>query len=180
MDFFDKLGKKASETYKVTAEKTGKIAKEAKIKLRIGELKANIADIYENIGEKVYEKHKAGRKTIEIKKDLNEECEKLDNMDEEIYKLKQECLKLQDKKQCKSCKTEIEKSVKFCPNCGSEQYIEEEIEEIDKLQIEIKDIEVIDKKPKEEIEKKAKNELEKTVKKESAVETNKKKEDKKN
>ena len=30
MDFFDKLGKKASEAYKVTADKTGKIAKEAK------------------------------------------------------------------------------------------------------------------------------------------------------
>ena len=27
MEFFDKLGKKASEAYKVTADKTGKIAK---------------------------------------------------------------------------------------------------------------------------------------------------------
>ena len=30
MEFFDKLGKKASEAYKVTADKTGKLAKEAK------------------------------------------------------------------------------------------------------------------------------------------------------
>ena len=28
MEFFDKIGKKASEAYKVTADKTGKIAKE--------------------------------------------------------------------------------------------------------------------------------------------------------
>ena len=27
MEFFDKLGKKASEAYKMTADKTGKIAK---------------------------------------------------------------------------------------------------------------------------------------------------------
>ena len=31
MEFFDKLGKKASEAYKITADKTGKIAKETKL-----------------------------------------------------------------------------------------------------------------------------------------------------
>ena len=30
MEFFDKLGKKATEAYKITADKTGKIAKETK------------------------------------------------------------------------------------------------------------------------------------------------------
>ena len=34
MDFFNQLGKKATEAYKVTADKTGKIAKEAKLKLK--------------------------------------------------------------------------------------------------------------------------------------------------
>lgn len=29
MDFFNKIGKKVSETYDATAEKTGKLAKEA-------------------------------------------------------------------------------------------------------------------------------------------------------
>ena len=33
MDFFDKITKKASEAYKITADKTGKIAKATKIKL---------------------------------------------------------------------------------------------------------------------------------------------------
>ena len=33
MEFFDKLGKKASEAYRITADKTGKIAKETKLKL---------------------------------------------------------------------------------------------------------------------------------------------------
>ena len=32
MEFFDKLTKKASETYKGAAEKTSKLAKEAKLK----------------------------------------------------------------------------------------------------------------------------------------------------
>ena len=42
MDLFDKIGKKATETYKYTAEKTSKFAKEARIKLKINELWRNI------------------------------------------------------------------------------------------------------------------------------------------
>ena len=53
MEFFDKLGKKASEAYKMTADKTGKIAKETKIKLKIGELRTQVNDVYEEIGKKV-------------------------------------------------------------------------------------------------------------------------------
>ena len=55
MDFFDKLGKKASETYKGAAEKTSKIAKETKLKMAINENKSKINDLYEEIGKKIYE-----------------------------------------------------------------------------------------------------------------------------
>ena len=37
MDFLNKLSKKASEAYKVTADKTGKLAKEAKLKMKIND-----------------------------------------------------------------------------------------------------------------------------------------------
>ena len=37
MEIFDKIGKKASEAYKMTADKTGKIAKETKLKLRMND-----------------------------------------------------------------------------------------------------------------------------------------------
>ena len=35
MEFFDKISKKASEAYKATADKTGKLAKETKLKLKM-------------------------------------------------------------------------------------------------------------------------------------------------
>ena len=57
MEFLDMLGKKASEAYKITADKTGKIAKETKMKLRIGELKNQVNGLYQKIGKEVYEKH---------------------------------------------------------------------------------------------------------------------------
>ena len=64
MDFFDKLGKKASETYKGAAEKTSKIAKETKLKMAINENKSKINDLYEEIGKKIYENHVREEKVL--------------------------------------------------------------------------------------------------------------------
>ncbi len=131
MDFFDKLGKKASEAYKVTADKTGKLAKETKLKFKMGELKSKIEDIYEEIGKKVYEKHV---KKEEIStNDLLEECKQIDEISNEIEKIRQECLELKDKKQCQKCFKEIDKNMKFCPECGARQE-EEKAKEVEILE----------------------------------------------
>ena len=121
MDFFDKLGKKASEAYKMTADKTGKIAKETKIKFKIGELR-----------KKVYEKHVLEGE-ISIENEIEEYCTKLDVLSDEIDSLLKQCLELKDKKHCPKCYSEIEKEMKFCPNCGYKQiikdYLQEELED---------------------------------------------------
>ena len=171
MEFFDKLGKKASEAYKMTADKTGKIAKETKMKFKIGELKSQINDIYEEIGKKVYEKHVKKEETS-MKKDLEEQCTKIDVMSDEIEMLLKQCLELKDKKQCSKCFKEIEKDAKFCPNCGANQ---EEIEmKEDLIDNQIKIDEVTNQEEAQEknnIEDNSSN-LEKTVKIESNVEEN--------
>ena len=133
MEFFDKLGKKASKAYRATADKTGKIAKETKLKIKMGDLKAKINDIYEEIGKIVYEKH-IKKEQIDIEKDLIEQCTNIDVMSDEIEALLKECLELKDRKQCSKCFTEIEKDAKFCPKCGTKQEEDktEDEEEINK------------------------------------------------
>ena len=135
MDFFDKLGKKATEAYKVTADKTGKIAKETKLKFKMGELKSKIEDIYEEIGKKVYEKH-VQKEEISTN-DVLEECKQIDEISNEIEKIRQECLELKDKKQCPKCFKEIERSMKFCPECGTkqEQEVAKEVEILEKSEV---------------------------------------------
>ncbi len=139
MEFFDKLGQKASQAYKLTADKTGKIAKETKLKFKIGELKTQINNIYEEIGKKVYEKH-IREEEICIKKDLEEQCTKIDVLSDEIDSLLKECLTLKNKKQCSNCYKEIEKEDKFCSNCGKKQ-TEEPYQEVEVLE-ELRNIEV--------------------------------------
>ena len=164
MEFFDKLGKKASEAYKMTADKTGKIAKETKMKFRIGELKSQINDLYEEIGKKVYESH-VKKEEISIQNDLEEQCTKIDVLSDEIESLLKQCLELKDKKQCQKCFKEIEKEAKFCPSCGAKQE-EAEDDELIENQINIDEV----KNSNENSESDTGDNLEKTIKVESNVE----------
>lgn len=130
MEFFDKLGKKTVETYKVTTEKTGKIAKEAKLRILMNEDKSKISDIYEEIGKKVYEKH-IREEDYDIKEPIEELCISIDQLSQEIEDSRMEILKLKDKKQCKNCFSEIENEFHYCPNCGVKQEKQEETIETD-------------------------------------------------
>lgn len=173
MKFFDKLGKTASEAYKVTADKTGKLAKEAKLRMKMGELKSEINEIYKDIGKAIYENHVREEKQ-DIKNELEEKCTKIDCLSDEIESILKECLELKDKKQCPNCYVEIEKDVKFCPECGTKQ---------EAINQETKEVEIIDNKNNEINEKnkednkdtdkcEEKTNLEKTVEVESDVDEN--------
>jgi len=120
MDFFNQLGKKASQTYKYTADKTSKLAKEAKTRMAMNENKSKIDEMYREIGRKVYENY-----VREEKQDLSEiltrNCEEIDVISNEIESQRKEILKLNDKKQCENCYCEITLEANFCPNCGAKQ-----------------------------------------------------------
>lgn len=147
MEFFDKLGQKASEAYKITADKTGKIAKEAKLRIKISDLKSQVNNCYQNIGKKVYEKH-IRENEMDIEKELEEECTKIDVLSDEIEANLIECLELKGKKQCQQCFKEIEKEVKFCPECGAKQE-EQPVKEVEILE----KLEKVDIKPEKEAQK---------------------------
>jgi len=132
MEFFDKLGKKVSETYKYTTETTSKLAKEAKLKMQMNENKAKIEELYEEIGKRVYEHHIADKVIdMDIEAVVEEFCIQIDEICDRIDDERKELLTLKDKKQCPECYDEIEKACNFCPNCGFEQKdkFEESVEE---------------------------------------------------
>ena len=127
MDFLNKLTKKAKETYGVASKKTGEIAKEAKLKMKMNENKAEIKDLYQEIGRKVYEKHTLSE-GIDIKVDLEEECTKIDILSAEIETCLNKIRELKDKKQCPNCFNEIDLESRFCNHCGKKQEVQEACE----------------------------------------------------
>ena len=182
MEFFDKLGKKDTEAYKITADKTGKLAKETKLKIKISDLKSQINDLYEEIGKNVYQKHirEDEEANKEIEEDISHLCTKIDVLSDEIDSLLEQCLELKDRKKKKNCYKEIDKNDKYCPNCGAKQEDEkisgqEEIKEEPKE--EQKEENNQEQENNKEENEESKENLEKTVAVESHVETDEDNED---
>ena len=128
MDFLDKLKNVANKTYKSASQKTGELAKEAKIKMKMNENKSKIKDLYEEIGKVIYKKH-MNNEEVKIKEDLDSYCSQIDEISKEQEKLQEEVLALKNKRICENCYAEIELNVKYCPHCGFEQ-AEEKVEDI--------------------------------------------------
>lgn len=128
MDFFDKLGKTASKTYNMAAEKTGKLAREAKLKIVMSENKSKIEDLYLQIGKVIYENHIREEKQ-HAKEEVEAYLSKIDDLAQKIEEARKEILTLSDKKQCPNCSKEIEKESNYCPNCGVKQEKEQSKED---------------------------------------------------
>ena len=127
MDFFEKLGKKATETFNSAAEKTNKIASETKLKLKINDIKSDIDDVYKEIGKKVYQKFVL-EGAMEIKDYVSNELEKITELTDKMAEYDKQILELSNMKLCVKCKNKMDKNSKFCPVCGEEQP-EEEVKE---------------------------------------------------
>jgi len=116
MDILNKLGKKASETYQYTKEKTTQISGELKLKSKISDAKSKIEETYLAIGEIVYNRTKNGGDVL--KEDISSKCDEITDLFEEIEKAEAEILLLKNIAKCESCGAEIESGVEFCPKCG--------------------------------------------------------------
>lgn len=142
MDFFNKLGKKASETYQVTKEKAVNISGELKLKGKISDLKDKIEKIYTEIGVLVYNEIKDGKEVD--KEEITSKCEEISRLNDEISKLEVEILAFKKVKKCPNCNAELELDAEFCSKCGKEQPKIEKVEVKEEEPEETKEAEVIE------------------------------------
>ena len=134
MGFFNELGKKTTET-------TSKIAREAKLKMKISENKGKIKELYESIGKNIYENHV--KEIEDCEQRVEEDCKKIDELSTAIEEARKEILVLNNKKLCPKCFAEIEIDAVFCSKCGEKQQEEKTV--FEKAEEEIKVVEVLPK-----------------------------------
>ena len=147
MDFFNKLGKKASKTYQITKEKASNLTEELKLRGKISDVKENINKIYTEIGEVVYSEIKAGN---DVSKDeITGKCEEISRLYQDIEKLESELLAIKKIKKCVKCGEELELNSEFCSKCGEKQPEVEKVE-VKEEPVEAKDAEVVEVKNVEE------------------------------
>ena len=117
MRVFNKISRK-------TTEATNKIAREAKLKMKISDNKCKIKDLYEEIGKISYESH-IEEKGTNLYEKIKDRCSKIDELSKEIEEYRKEILTLNHKKMCIKCYSEIGDEDLFCPKCGKKQTEEE-------------------------------------------------------
>ena len=116
MDLFNKLGKKATETFQNTKEKTAKITEEYKIKATLADDKLKISELLNEIGKIVYE---ARENHQDIDENIIEEkCEQIDKIKREMKDLEEKILELKDILICSGCGNKVSANDKFCSVCG--------------------------------------------------------------
>lgn len=142
MEFFQKLGNVANKTCKYTTQQTNRLATITKLKWKMNEYKSKIEDLYEELGKIVYENN-VREEMNDFEDRLNEHCKQIDELATKIETCRRKILRLNNKKQCANCYTEIYSVFNYCPNCGESQNSilktkiedqyenEEEVDEID-------------------------------------------------
>ena len=142
MDFFSKLGKKASKTYQATKEKAVNLSEELKLKGKINDFKEKIEDIYKEIGMTVYNEVKDGKDVS--KEEITEKCEAISKYKDEIEKLQSDILALKNVVKCTNCGVELDLGDPFCYKCGTKQPEVEKVEIKDETEDEVKNAAVVE------------------------------------
>ena len=120
---------------KTVAGKTNNLVDVTKLNLALNDTERKISDIYEKIGEVVYQKYTAGEITEDSFDDLFKE---IDAFKAEQESLKAQIAELKNAVTCSQCGQNNDKDSEFCSKCGAKLSKEEEAPEEDKV------IEVVD------------------------------------
>lgn len=100
-------------------KKSEQLIEISKINFEISNKEKEIDHIYTELGKKIYRKYDKN-KTID-NSNVEKSCKDIKKIEEEIHNLKKNILKLQRKKICSLCGSEVEKGSIYCDNCGFKQ-----------------------------------------------------------
>ena len=102
---------------KSSASKSGELVEIAKLSLQISTKEEDIAKVYREIGEKVYDAYKNADVNVEVEP----LCEELDRLFAELEELKSRRAKLRDEHACPGCGKMVKEGHAFCHHCGKAQ-----------------------------------------------------------
>ena len=112
MAFFDELSKKAG-SIAASAQKTANVAK---IQHQISQKQSEFDALYHQIGQIYYSCRQRG---VQPDESIGALCDRVTALCQEIEDLRAEVDRIRNVRRCAACGKVIDRSVKFCPNCGA-------------------------------------------------------------
>ena len=115
-DFFDGLGDSISRKTRDLGKMAGQIYETQKIRSKVSSEEHMIAKLKADIGNYIYEKYQNGE---EVEDALRGFCEEIQQHLEIIEGYRDTAAELKGQKICRSCGNSVDRSVSYCPYCGS-------------------------------------------------------------
>lgn len=115
-DFFDGLGDSISRKTRDLGKMAGQIYETQKIRSKVSSEEHMIAKLKADIGNYIYEKYQNGE---EVEDALRGFCEEIQQHLEIIEGYRDSAAELKGQKICRSCGNSVDRSVSYCPYCGS-------------------------------------------------------------
>lgn len=136
MDFLNSLANKSKDV----AGKAKKLAEVTGLNAQVAAKESEMKTVYAEIGKKVYQK-KAAWKDV----DFSVLFGKLEGIEAEIAKLREEIRTTKGVTLCANCGAELDMEVSFCPKCGipvskAEESAEETEDEAEVIDVEAKEV----------------------------------------
>ena len=115
-DFFDELSDTITRTTKDLGKKAGQLYETQKIRSKISSEEQMVQKLKADIGNVIFEKYKEG---AEVEESLKGFCEEIEQHLDIIAGYKDSAAELKGQKICPACGKSVDRSVSFCPFCGS-------------------------------------------------------------
>lgn len=115
-DFFDELSDTITRTTKDLGKKAGQLYETQKIRSKISSEEQIVQKLKADIGNVIFEKYKEGAELDEALKGF---CEEIRQHLDIIAGYKDSAAELKGQKICPACGRHVDRSVSFCPFCGS-------------------------------------------------------------
>ena len=125
-DFFDELSDTITRTTKDLGKKAGQLYEAQKIRSKISSEEQMVQKLKADIGNVIFEKYKEG---AEVEEALKGFCEEIEQHLDIIDGYKDAAAEMKGRKICPACGKSVDRSVAFCPFCGSPCPIPEPAEE---------------------------------------------------
>ena len=115
-DFFDELSDTITRTTKDLGKKAGQLYETQKIRSKISSEEQIVQKLKADIGNVIFEKYKEGAELDEALKGF---CEEIQQHLDIIAGYRDSAAELKGQKICPACGRQVDRSVSFCPFCGS-------------------------------------------------------------
>jgi Zn finger protein HypA/HybF involved in hydrogenase expression len=116
MTTFDDIRQKVKDVTRTAVKASSEFLEVTKINMAIKAEEDKIKAITFDIGKSVFDSYSDGKP---VEEGLAEKCSEIALIQKDIEEMQQKVMQIKNVEKCPGCSAEVDKSMVFCPKCGT-------------------------------------------------------------